>query len=435
MKGATACDSSEASCSNSIGRLIRFLVLNGNIGNSQRSEGSLSVRSLKRTTAMQLGVALSLALMLGSAATGGARRLDARTLFLSGSVFLEGESPYDVTALSRGWEATYGGTRPSQKIFAYPPSILAVLGPIAATGALGFSLLDALSLLALGLLLWGVWRNAAGLGAEADRRWLAVLLASLTGGITSTLLLGQTGLWSIAPLAWMVRTDNDSLSLRWRVLCIAAAALKPTVALPFIAYWLVTDTAALFIAGALSLAVAVAVAAMTSGTAMPGEWLHSLQLYAAQGANLPERLVSLHHLLAKIWPQAPLKILPAVAAIGGLLVGLQARRRAFRPGRELILLSLVLCFMPLHSYDLALVAIMAGFAPLVGWRNLIWYGPALVLLMRSSAVARVAAAVLPGGGPDSHLLASLGALMMMIGVSAVFIFRGNLLDNVSNCKP
>ena len=63
---------------------------------------------------VQLGVALSLALMFGSAATGGARRLDARTLLLSGSVFLEGQSPYDVSAMSSGWEAAYGEPRPSQ---------------------------------------------------------------------------------------------------------------------------------------------------------------------------------------------------------------------------------------------------------------------------------------------------------------------------------
>jgi hypothetical protein len=311
-------------------------------------------------------------------------------------------------------------------LFAYPPPILAILGPLAAAGTTGLAILDALNALALGLLLFAVWRNSEGLGASPLQRWLAVLLASLVGGISGSLLLGQVGLWSIAPLAWMMPTRNPPLPLGWRVLCIAAAALKPTIALPFIAYWLITDTAALFIAGAVSLAVSVAIAAMTSGTAMVGEWLTSLRMYSLEGANLPDQLVSLHYVLARVLPETIVKALPALAALGGLAVGLQALRRGALPWQFVILTGLVLCFMPLHPYDLAIVAIPAGLAPLLGWKHLAWYAPALVLLMRPSAVAR-AAQLASSISVEPNLLASLGAVMMMLGATTVFIRHSDLL--------
>ena len=234
--------------------MLLHLFAEGAVGGDKKGPvGSfvLSDRYWNRTTLVQLGVALSLAWMVTSAATGGARRVDARTLLVSGSAFMHGNSPYDAAALNQAWAREYGEVRPSHKLFVYPPPILLILGPLAATGSFGFGLLDALNAVALLLLLWAVWRNAAQLGLSPLRRWLAVLLVSLTGGIAASLLLGQVGLWSIAPLAWMMPTGKPPLPFGWRVLCITAAALKPTIALPFIAYWLLTDTAALFVAGAL----------------------------------------------------------------------------------------------------------------------------------------------------------------------------------------
>ena len=345
---------------------------------------------------------------------------------------MQGRSPYDVNALSQAWEADYGEARPSPMLFAYPPTILAILGPLAAAGSFGFVLLDALNALALGLLLWAVWHSARHLGLSTSGRWLAVLLASLAGGVTASLLLGQVGLWSIAPVAWMMPTGKGHLPFGWRVLCIAAAALKPTLALPFIAYWLITDTAVLFVAGGLSLLVTVLVAATTSGTALLGEWLNSLSMYSVEAANLPDQLVSLQHLFAGLLPGTLLKMFPVVAAAGGLLVGVQGRLRGVRPGHFILLTALVLCFMPLHSYDLAVVGILAGLAPLVGWPNLVWYAPALILLMRPSAIARVGQ-MLSGAPVDANLLASLGAVMMMVGASVVFVRRDHLTAGL--CDP
>ncbi len=407
--------------------LLHFFAEGAVGGDKKGPVGSFVVsnRYWNRTTLVQLGVALSLAWMVTSAATGGARRVDARTLLLSGSVFMDGGSPYDPGALNEAWVQEYGEARPSHKLFVYPPTILAVLGPLAAVGSFGFVLLDALNAVALGLLLWAVWRKGAQLGLSTLRRWLAVLLVSLTGGIGASLLLGQVGLWSIAPLAWMMPTGKTSLPFGLRVLCITAAALKPTIALPFIAYWLLTDTAALFVAGGLSLAVSVWVAATTSGPAMLSEWLTSLRMYSAEAVNLPDKLVSLQHVLAGVLPEGALRSFPAVAALGGLLVGLQGRLRGVRSGHFILLTALLLCFMPLHPYDLAVVAVLAGLAPMLGWSSLLWYAPALILLMRSSAVARVGQ-VLSDAPLDANLLASLGAVMMIVGASVTFLRRNPL---------
>ena len=164
---------------------------------------------------------------------------------------------------------------------------------------------------------------------------------------------------------------------------------------------------------------------------MLGEWLTSLRMYSAEAVNLPDKLVSLQHVLAGVLPEGALRLFPAVAAFGGLFVGLQGRLRCVRSGHFILLTALLLCFMPLHPYDLAVVAILAGLAPMLGWSSLIWYAPALILLMRSSAVARVGQ-VLSSASLDANLLASLGAVMMMVGASVAFLRRDHLPTGLSD---
>jgi hypothetical protein len=225
----------------------------------------------------------------------------------------------------------------------------------------------------------------------------------------------------------MMPSREQPLRFGWRVLCICFAALKPTLTFPLLAYWLLTDTLAILTAGGLSLLIAAAVAAATSGLALPYEWLASLESYAGEAQNLPDRLVSLHNLLLTFWQGAPVKLLPAIAFVGGLLVGIAARRRSDTT-QYLILLGLVISLMPLHLYDLAIVAVLAGCAPALRWPTLSWYGPALALLMRPSAIERVLELFFSNLQPDRHVLASLGGLIMLIGLLASYLFRGDLFE-------
>jgi hypothetical protein len=166
---------------------------------------------------------------------------------------------------------------------------------------------------------------------------------------------------------------------------------------------------------------------------MLGEWLTSLRMYSAEAANLPGELVSLQHFFVGILPEEGLKFFPAIAALGGALLGLRARLRGARPEDFIVLTALLLCFMPLHPYDLAVVAILAGLAPMLGWSILIWYAPALILLMRPSAVAR--AVQLVSAAPlDANLLASLGAAMMMLGVGTLMIRRHHLTAGLPDSR-
>ena len=364
------------------------------------------------------------------------RRLDSRTLIVAGECWTSGRSPYVHEAFATTWRETYGSEPLSAFVFAYPPTLALVAISISLAGVEGgLALFDALNVLAL----FASFACCIGL----MRRWnpnplrdpraaLGLLFAAAVGAISSTLVLGQTGLLALLALLGAFTLPKERFGAL-RVACVVLATIKPTLTLPALCFLLVTETALIALAAAVALALCTPVLLASGGPEVLGQWLDALRAYGAVQSNSPLHLGSAHHLLFRFLPAVPTAVLTVAAVVAALLIG--ARARAARSQSSvsdlLPLLAISAACLPLHDYDMVCMVPLAAMIPFAR-RASAWLPLGVLMVARPAPLARAFDAVgLHIAYPDAFVMAS-GTAVLALGFGFLLLTqRGLFADGPS----
>jgi len=385
-------------------------------------------------------VACALLWTISRGFVGTTRRLDARAIVLGGNCWAHGLSPYVPDEYSRAWQTAYHSPRPDEFVFAYPPTLAILVVPLNSFGLdIGLDLFDALNVTALGAVLFAcLWlmRDVHAGPWHQPRFALSVGLAAAVGALSGTLLVGQTGLLPLAAILglWILPRE------RWRALrvaCVVIATMKPSLTLIVLCFLAVTDPVLIALSAVTVCVLCVPVAMVSGGFSMPGDWLRALRSYAATPANAPQELASGQYLFARLWPAGLAAILTAVGALGGVLLGIRdrvGRKQDAVPAANveslLSLLALSAACLPLHSYDMILIAPLAAVVPFVRIRSL-WFPAGVLLVARPAVVARLLeAAGIRFENPDAMIMSG-GTALLAIGMLACIASGRRLLASTS----
>jgi hypothetical protein len=254
---------------------------------------------------------------------------------------------------------------------------------------------------------------------------LGLLFAAAVGPISSTLLLGQTGLLSLAAVLGLC-----SLPARFRALriaCVVVASTKPTLTLPVLCFLALTEPALVAIAAAVAVVLCTPVWLASGGVGVVGEWLSALKLYATIPSNAPIDLSSAHHLLARFAPSVPAALLTVAAMVGGLLLGYRARVRATGLTLEnlLLLLALSAAFLPLHEYDMVCVVPLAAMIPFAR-RSAAWFPLGVLMTARPGLIARALGAAGLQMDHANTFVSGSGAVLLVFGLCYLLISQREL---------
>jgi hypothetical protein len=333
-----------------------------------------------------------------------ARWRDGRFLFLSGRLWLEGESPYDRARLLARWPEHFDSLPKGP--FLYPPTLAVVAVP-------------------LGLLpSWPVARRALDvLNVAALAACLGLAARLLVAGVPASITLGQTTLVALAGALGALHFAARGHALA-SGLCVVLASIKPQLTLlpllllPLERRWHAVGWAALGVAVASALPLAAG-----SGAGLAADLRAARELYASHEANFPEALVGGVHLLARARLDVPEAALPLAGA--ALVLGFHLALRARPPSRARGLLALSAPFLvtglcsQIHGYDTALYLVPVASLALLPPASAVALAPALVLAARPQVVTR--SLELLGRGGDEHTgpwLASWGALAAVVVLAA-----------------
>lgn len=361
------------------------------------------------------------------------RYLDAKPLYLGGRALVEGVSPYDTAAYSSLWREVFGVERPEDFLFAYPPTFSLWLLPLGALPLeVGLGAFDLLNLICLGISL-GALSVIAETHLTSTRRDvrlpLGLLLAALAGPISAALLLGQSGLWVVAPVValWALSPKSSD----WiRAVFLLLLTFKPTITLPFLLYFAMARPRAMMMAVGLSLPAVGLTAAMGGGLVVLPQWLGAMRDYSQAGANLPSEFASGQSLLYRLAPSIPGVLLTLIGGgIGGYLGMKQRSENADRPLRFEHLLSLcatVIACCPIHSYDLVIALPLALALPFLHRSRLVWYAPLTLALVRPELLSIFGFV----GVPMTERITS-----MLIGICGLLLLGGLLTQSQPPLTP
>jgi hypothetical protein len=398
----------------------------GNIGSVENERSSVA-RRLRVIVWAIAALAMSVVVYRGLVPPG---HVDTKPIVLAGRCWLQGLSPYRLDQYDAVWREALREQRPTPFVFAYPPTAALLVIPLAAFGLqAGEFMLDALNLAALvAVLIACIKLTSRQLGqSPADIRIaLATLLGTaLIGAISHTLVLGQTGLVLLGAMAslWVLPKTSGWRGIR--VFCVVLLTMKPTLTLPVLSFLLVVDTRTVLLASAAAVLVMLVPATLSgSGAGIVVEWMRSLHDYGSSGANQPAALIGLNHLLSRTGHALPGGVLSGCGALGGVLIGLRARKRhspVVTLDDLVACIVLTLAFEPLHGYDAVLGIPIAFSLTAMRRRWLVWWAPAVVLLGRPNPFANWLGGLLPGTVALNNVIMSAASVALLVGVAVAFM--------------
>lgn len=319
-------------------------------------------------------------------------------------LFLRGANPYRIPDMT------------------YPPSALAVfvplVAPLAESGTqLRFAWLG-WNLAALAVVAWLLVR-LWGPGWPPVLKLAFVLAVAASKPVRGGIGLGQFHLIPLAAMLLAVQAyqrKRPAAAGCW----IAVALVKPTMALPFLAFWLVRrQWRAVAVALALHAAALATVSAWTRTTPwrLLGDWLANARTQEAAGT------LDIPSLCERAWPQ----VLPASWISLAILAATMVLVWCLRKRSDASLVSLTLCLAAIFSYHrhYDLVLLLPAFALAVNdaWQS---RGPARVLLV----VLAAALALLIMAPSHPSVTGSLERVYDQFFPPAVYVLLGLLFGSV-----
>ncbi len=325
-----------------------------------------------------LCVALAAAYM-GRTFMGNLEPKDFSYFWIAGQIWLEGGNPYlpsfsdtanEMAATTPGMEGLGGFHR-----WLYAPHIWGVSTSI---GSIDYS--TARILWGIGstiAILWGTYLALAAI-VRPDQSvfWLGYgalsLMAAVTIGTVHSLSTGQ-----LSPLIYMAAAGFVYGVARGRswvvVIALIVLTLKPSLALPFVAFAFAARPlrGPTLIAAALALGLSAPVLLSTPLSELLAGYLDGLGAYGSYAANIPPSLTGATNLLyGALGLELSGLAYGGLAAIAGAALGLLMGRSI--PPRALlaVLLAVTLFLIPLHLYDLTLLIVLVPLLPGPVWKTL-----------------------------------------------------------------
>ncbi|MEJ6396237.1 glycosyltransferase family 87 protein [Gymnodinialimonas sp. 2305UL16-5] len=341
--------------------------------------------------------------------------------WIAGQIWLEGGNPYlssfsdignDLAATTPGMEGLGGFHR-----WLYAPHIWGL--------STGIGIMDYTP----ARILWGVgstiailWGTYLGLAAvqrpDEPTFWVGYgalsLLAAVTIGTATSISTGQ-----LSPLIYTAAAAFAYGVLRsrgWVVgIALIVLTLKPSFALPFVAFALAARPLRLptLNAAGIALVLSLPVFLSTPLSELVAGYLDGLGAYGTYGANIPPSLTGATNLLhAGLRLELSGLVYGGLAGLVGVALGLLAGQGDVR-ARLAVLLAATLLLVPLHLYDLTLLVLLV---PLMS--GVIWKVAAVLAnlaMLRVNRISDIIGMTDTASGFPGSFLASLILLLVLIG--------------------
>lgn len=305
--------------------------------------------------------------------------LDGRHLYVSGKIWLSGNSPYDHLLYQEVWaeemqgenfRPTLYGDQGGDAAHLYPPSLALVTVPIAFSGSwnaarwllAGINILVWLITLSLLWMLISRHTNAAVINKhKALSIALVVGAASMVSSVAATIYVEQTSLFAMAGILGALYF----LELRryWLVaICVLVASIKPHLSLLLMGFLLAQPVRRpIFFRAALVVGLFNGAMLLWGGDLNPlPELQRSIADYQhAGGPNDAGILPGLRSLTGWTTPTVAMLgtfLVAVVALVHRHLVVAEWVRSPFAPQYVALVFLITLLCMPLHSYDYTLLA-------------------------------------------------------------------------------
>jgi hypothetical protein len=344
--------------------------------------------------------------------------LDFKLIWLAGKLWAAGENPYG-PGFATAYLAEFG-PGPVSAFWVYPPYWLPIAVPLSWLPVKVAGVLW--NLASLALVVAAAHLVARALSDGQRTRYLTIFCAGLAfacfmQATAVTISIGQTSAllyFGLAALLCGFTTGN-----RWLLLAaLVALALKPNVGLvAFAAVAATSERRVVLWAAGVCLLLMLPLALHGDAFAELRGFAGNLSAYSDPkfAANAPPNLVGLAHLLpsagnARPWLTA-LTVLTAVVA--AILFATGSVRRVFP-----LFVAVTLIGVPLHSYDLIPLAIVAAFAVHKGILTPPWLmiSVGLLVSLRAGNLAQVTGLARPDSliFPESTM-ATIGLALVLIG--------------------
>lgn len=363
--------------------------------------------------------------------------MDGRHLYVSGSIWLSGQSPYDHELYQAVWAEKMAGE-------AYRPVLYGAQG-----GDAAHLYPPALGLLTMPAALFSQWQHAQIFQAALNCcAWIAVLiflgllarrygreyghplsfvplavllsLACVVDAVSATMFLGQTSIYALVGCLGCVYFFSRQ---HWwlAALCVVLASVKPQIALLFVGFMVLQPGGWQLLWRSLLLGVAVNGAILLWGgdlNPLP-ELIRSLQDYQRGGGpNASENLPGLRYLTGVSTVVSMVVGLLAVAALAW------AERRRQLTGQSVIgclpsadslglVFALTALCMPLHAYDYTFVVVLLLGLTQMDKRLAVIFLACFLVAARDSLLVKVVNKFTPLELSDA-LIASLAILVLTL---------------------
>lgn len=366
-----------------------------------------------------LCVALAAAYM-GQTASRNLAPKDFSYFWIAGQIWLEGGNPYlssfsdignNLAATTSGMEGLGGFHR-----WLYAPHIW---GLSVGVGSLDYTparvLWGAGSVIAI---LLGTYLGLTAVARPGQSIfWLAYgalsLLAAITIGTATSVSTGQ-----LSPLIYAAAAAFVHGVLRGQnwivVMALIVLTMKPSLALPFVAFALAARPLRVpaLIAAILALGLSMPVFLSTPVPELVAGYLDGLGAYSTYGANIPQSMTGAANLLHTKLDLSGF-VYGGLAALVGIGLGLVSGGQGEMRGRLAVLLTTALVLVPLHLYDLTLLVLLV---PLVS--GVMWKAAAVLAnlaMLRVNRVSDLLGMTDEASGFPGSYLASLILLAILMG--------------------
>ena len=355
--------------------------------------------------------------------------VDFKHLWLAGEIWENGANPYGDEYLEYGQAIFAGENIPTWMV--YPPSwyLLArivALFPYQEANAIWVSL-SAIAVIMGGLIVVDTFKRTERVATLLE---ISGLFAFLMIGSASAiaLSLGQT-----SPLVFL------GFALFWRgwslahkpalIVGLILLMLKPNFGLPFA---MLAATRPLFwgeilIAGAVSIAMAIPSFLADGLFDVLASYLALLSQYGSVDVNSAPNMTGIRNFIHLISGQSVGSfLLVGLAALVAMAIGIigSVRQRLSANDEITLVLMTTFLFVPLHTYDLLVMAPILLFLHLEPLRERIVLGVSMLVLLRVNNVATVTGITSPG---EVYFIGSTLASFMILTIFCVLVMRHNKL--------
>jgi hypothetical protein len=356
----------------------------------------------------------------------GSKDIDARYFYVAAKCWAAGESPYDPATYQAMYRLQFG-RKPDAFFVAYLPTLMVVVLPMAPfdwpVAAKIFTLLNFSAAMVLFWACYRLVRESLGSPLRA-KHWLWVTIASTIGGISGTILTGQTSVFVAAACA--LALVGCRLQRPWMTAVgVVIASAKPHLSGPILLFIAASERPqrrAIVIA--VTAAALICCYAALIDTNIVRSYLESIATYNSLTANDPTSQVGLVSLLLRSGTSLHVARLLGAGCLA-VIMGLVAwqlwksrQRLSSNPHVMMLLIFSIGLARPIQAYDLCTYALGIGLLGTVESTTSVGFLIPAILLWRPGLLDQLHLAI------PNNVVATGAWLAMLIG--SMFLIGSDL---------